>query len=64
MDDDTTTLTPYTGTFPMDFLLEGESVHAAGDGSAAAVIETKHGPVRIDVGHHAVRQPDGRVHVR
>lgn len=63
-DTDTITLTPYTGTFPMDFLLEGETVHAAGDGSPAAVIETSHGPVRIDVGQHAERRPDGGVDVK
>lgn len=59
-----TTMTPYTGTFPMDFLLEGETVHAAGDGTAAAVIETDRGPVRVDVGQHVERQRDGRVDVK
>lgn len=64
MDTLTLTLSPYTGEFPMDFLLEGETVHAAGDGTAAAIVETRHGPVRIDVGRHAERQTDGRVAVR
>lgn len=53
----------YDGTFEMDFLLDGETVHAAGDGSTDAVIETADGPVRAQVGQTFVRAPDGRVEV-
>lgn len=60
----TVTLEPYNGQFPLDFLRDGETVHSAGDGTAAAVIETAGGPVRIDVGQHAERRSDGSVAVR
>lgn len=53
----------YDGSFQLAFLVAGEEVCSAGDGTGACEIHGPHGVLRVELGNRVTRTNDGRLHV-